>query len=186
MSTNAAIEMLDKEHKLILLVVLGLHGLGRRLREGKTVELALLREAIVFMREFADRCHHEKEEKFLFPAFVAHGVPLHGCPLDALLHDHKEGRRLVGELEAAVDNLSDGRDDAGNRIVAAIDAIERLYPEHIWKEDAMVFPMAERLFQEDATARLRAQFEAVETHNAPGSHEHWHAFAARLSAATRH
>ena len=84
MTDHAAIDMLSKEHKIILQVVLGLHGLAGHLREGRRVDVELLREAVDFMREFADKCHHAKEEELLFPALVAHGVPLHGCPLDVI------------------------------------------------------------------------------------------------------
>lgn len=183
MTENAAIDMLAREHKIILQVVLGLHGLTRHLREGRTVEVQLLREAVEFMREFADKCHHAKEEELLFPALVAHGVPLHGCPLDALLHEHKEGRRLVGQLSDAIDAYHAEQSGAGDKITTTIEAIERLYPDHIWKEDEMVFPIAERLIPAEARERLFAQFEEVEARKPPGIHERFHDFAARLSTA---
>jgi hemerythrin-like domain-containing protein len=183
MTGNAAIEMLGREHKIILRVVLGLHGLARRLREGRPVEVSLLREAIEFMRVFADQCHHAKEEELLFPALVLHGVPLHGCPLDALLHEHKEGRRLVGQLGTAVDDLDANLAGASERIVQTIDAIERLYPDHIWKEDEMVFPMAARLIPEANQESLFVQFEEADARNVPGSHERFSEFATRLLAA---
>ena len=186
MSENAAIEMLAREHQIILQVVLGLHGLARHLREGRTVDVKLLIEAVEFMREFSDKCHHAKEEELLFPALVAHGVPLHGCPLDALLHEHKEGRRLVGQLSDAIDAYLAEQSGAGDKITTTIEAIERLYPDHIWKEDVMVFPMAGRLIPAEVRERLFSQFEEVEARNPPDTHERFHEFATRLSEATTH
>ena len=98
MKVNAAVDMLVREHKIILKVVDGLRQAAVPIRDGKHVDPELLREAVAFMREFADRCHHAKEEGLLFPALVAHGVPLHGCPIDALLHEHEKGRQLVKQI----------------------------------------------------------------------------------------
>jgi len=183
MSDNAAIEMLEEEHKLIVQVVLGLHGLSRHLREGRAIETGLLREAVEFMRDFVGRCHHAKEEDILFPALAAHGVPLHGCPLDALLHEHHQGRSLTGKLNDAIDELEAGADGAAASIAAHIAAIERLYPEHIWKEDEMVFPMAERLIPRDIRNQLTIQLEELDAENPPGTRERFRDFANRLSAA---
>jgi len=184
MPDNAAITMLDEEHKIILQVVSSLEKVAVHLREKGVFDLTLLREAVEFMREFADRCHHAKEEDVLFPELVAHGVPLHGCPLDALLHEHKQGRQLVGQLEDGIDRLEAGEADGVTTIVETIEGIGRLYPNHIWKEDEMVFPLVDRLMPPDSRQRLLARFEEVEARNPPGTHERFHTFAAHLTLAT--
>ncbi len=186
MTDNAAIEMLGREHKIILQVVLGLHGLARILREGRRVDVELLREAVEFMREFADKCHHAKEKELLFPVIVAHKIPLHGGPLDALVHEHKEGQRLVGQLSDAIDAYHAGETGGGDNITTTIEAIERPYPDHIWKEDEMVLPMARRLISAKDRERLSAQFAEVEARNPPGTHERHHDFARRLALASAH
>ncbi|MCB0639132.1 MAG: multicopper oxidase domain-containing protein, partial [Lewinella sp.] len=76
-----------------------------------------------------------------------------------------------------------GEPGSEGKVIAAIEPIERLYPEHIWKEDQMVFPMVERLVPAEARRQIFAEFEEVEARNAPGTHERFHHFAARLSAA---
>ncbi len=181
MNFNAAIDMLVNEHKVILKVVDGLRRAAEHIRGGNRVDPTLLREAVVFMREFADRCHHAKEENLLFPALVAHGVPLHGCPIDALLHEHEKGRHLVKQIADALDPYAAGVTETGNTIADAIDGIVKLYPNHIWKEDDMVFPMVERLFSEADRSELYKGFQEVEAKNPPGTHERFHAFAERLS-----
>lgn len=181
---TSPIEMLTAEHQLILKVVDGLQSLAAPIRTGREINLDLLREAVAFMREFADRCHHSKEEALLFPAFVAHGVPLHGCPIEALLHEHQQGRRLVGELASATEASAAGSPGARDAIAAAIEGIARIYPNHIWKEDAMVFPMAGRLFPPEALSELYAQFQEVEAKNPPGAHERYHKFAEEFYAVT--
>ena len=186
MTDNAAIEMLREEHKIMLQVVLGLHGLARILREGRRVDVDLLREAVEFMREFDDKCHRAKEEELLFPAIVAHRISLHGCPLDALVHEHKECQRLVEQLSDAIDAYHAGETGGGDKITTTIEAIERLYPDHIWKEDELVLPMAGRLIPAKDRERLSAQFAEVEARNPPGTHERYLDFVRRLALASAH
>ncbi|MGE0666202.1 MAG: hemerythrin domain-containing protein [Sphingomonadales bacterium] len=185
MSHNAAIDMLTNEHKVILQVVEGLSLLAAAMRSGKTVDPALLLEAVAFMREFADQCHHAKEEDLLFPALIDHGVPLHGCPIDALLLEHEQGRKLVREIADGTDAYIRNEPGAADAIARAIDKITTLYPNHIWKEDEMVFPMVQRLIPEGDRITLYAAFQEVEARNPPGTHERFHAFARQLGAVAR-
>ncbi len=175
-------ETLHHEHVYILKVVNGLEALGERLKAGGTVDAATLREAVEFMRSFADRCHHGKEEDLLFPAMEAKGVPEHGCPLGALRDEHVKGRAAVTALaEAAEAYAADG---VPAPVLEAIDRIYALYPNHIWKEDDMVFPMVARLFSAEERARLARQFEDVEESMPEGLHERAAAFADRLERET--
>jgi hypothetical protein len=79
-----------------------------------------------------------------------------------------------------------GERDGSDKITTAIEAIERLYSDHIWKEDDMVFPMAVRLIPAKDRERLFIQFTEVEARNPPGTHERFHDFAKRLALAGSH
>ena len=41
-----------------------------------------------FFREFADRCHHAKEEDLFFPLLKERGIPEEGGPIGVMLHEH--------------------------------------------------------------------------------------------------
>lgn len=173
------IDMLSHEHIHILKVVNALGVMADRLRQGEHVEPALFLQSVHFMREFADKCHHAKEEAVLFPAMEARGVPASGCPLAALRSEHVKGRKLVGELEQAAHGLAAGEQHAVSAITDAVNAIGTLYPDHIWKEDEMVFPMTARLFSERDLSDIRRRFDEAE---AEFGHDHqsWVAFADTL------
>ncbi len=181
MSTEHPIHELIHEHRYILKVVHGLSLFDAALERAERVDTELLRRAVEFMREFADRCHHAKEEKILFPAMIAKGVPKTGCPIEGLLREHGQGRELVGALARANDAHAAGATGAAEALRAAIAGIQRLYPNHIWKEDQMVFPMAENLFDAAETARLAADFAAAEREMG-AEHERHAAFADELAA----
>lgn len=182
MSENAAVEMLVDEHRVILMLVEGLETVALAIRNDKPFDAALLSEAVEFMREYADRFHHAKEEDLLFPSLVAHGVPLHGCPIDALLHEHQRGRDLVSALAKGVEDYAHRDPGAGQTIAKVIDSMVELYSNHIWKEDMMVFPMVERLLPVEERARLASRCEAVAKSFAPDTQNRYEAFARSFAA----
>ena len=175
------IQQLTHEHHHILQVVHGLSAIDQELAAGNRPDPARLRTIVAFMREFADQCHHAKEEAILFPAMEDKGVPHGGCPLEALRREHVLGRERVGALAAAIDALERGDNDAAAALHGAIAALQQLYPNHIWKEDQMVFPMAERLFSPAELADLHACFEQAEVELGP-QHERYVAFADEMAA----
>lgn len=182
---NGAVAMLMQEHRAILAVVEGLGRVAAVIRDGGTkIAPALLEDAVSFMRDYADRFHHAKEEDLLFPALVGHGVPLHGCPIDALLHEHRRGRELVGALAAGLEARAAGDPGAGPALAETIEAMVALYTNHIWKEDQMVFPMAERLLPVEDLMRLDTQCRAVAQSFPEGAQTRFEEFASRFAAAT--
>jgi hemerythrin-like domain-containing protein len=181
MSHDDPIHLLSHEHRYILKVVHGLSVIDQELAAGRMPDLARLRNIVAFMREFADQCHHAKEEAILFPAMQDKGVPQQGCPLEGLLREHARGRELVGALAAAIDALEGGDDAAPAALREAIAGIQQLYPNHIWKEDEMVFPMARRLFTQAELEALGARFEQAEI-DLGQDHDRFVAFAGQMAA----
>lgn len=175
------IHQLTHEHHHILQVVHGLSAIDQELAAGRGPEPARLRDIVAFMREFADQCHHAKEEAILFPAMEDKGVPHGGCPLEALRREHVLGRERVGALAAAIDALEGGDEAAPAALREAIAALQQLYPNHIWKEDQMVFPMAERLFSSDELDALGARFAQAEAELGQ-DHDRYVAFAEDMAA----
>ena len=97
MSEPTPVEMLEAEHRVIQKVVAAMAVLAERLDGGEDLDVPLLENVVEFLRTFADRCHHGKEETFLFPALIRRGVPSHGCPIGGLTMEHQKGRGMVGD-----------------------------------------------------------------------------------------
>lgn len=145
-------EVLREEHEVILRGLAVLERLGGKLAAGKPVNPDTLQRLANFFRTFADRCHHAKEEKLLFPALEQHGVPKEGGPLGVMLMEHEEGRALVRTFAA------------GNPPTAA-EAIQRfvvLLRDHIAKENEILFPLSDRVLPEQEQKAILEAFEAAE------------------------
>jgi hemerythrin-like domain-containing protein len=164
-----ATDLLRDEHVVIL------RGLGRLRALVDAPELDG-HEAVRLVHAlcvFTDECHHAKEERALFPELEAAGLPRAGGPLGCMLHEHSEGRELLVELRAlgaALESRDSAPAPAPFRVAARryADLIER----HIAKENGVLFPMADRLLDADADARVRAAFARFEEEQiGPGRHE---------------
>jgi len=77
---SAAIEDLKNDHEAILFALGILESIGIKISEGEKLIAADILALIDFLREFADTCHHGKEEEILFPALEVAGIPRDGGP----------------------------------------------------------------------------------------------------------
>jgi hemerythrin-like domain-containing protein len=60
-------DLLENEHHVIAKMVLVASMLADRLVAGQSVEVETLQRMVEFLREYAGKCHHDKEEQLLFP-----------------------------------------------------------------------------------------------------------------------
>jgi hemerythrin-like domain-containing protein len=162
MSEPTPVEMLEAEHRVIQKVVAAMAVLAERLDGGEDLDVPLLENVVEFLRIFADRCHHGKEETFLFPALIRRGVPSHGCPIGGLTMEHQKGRVMVGEFADAIRGYAAGEPPARDNLVKSLRALVALYPSHIWKEDYLLFPLAGKVLTPEDQQELMNKFDKVE------------------------
>lgn len=156
------IALLKREHETITRMIDGLERVRDALDREETVHPKVLHKAVAFMRQFADRRHHAKEEDGLFPAMVRAGVPEHGGPIAVMKAEHDQGRAAVAALDDAAAAYAEHGPAERGGVIRAIDAIAALYPNHIFKEDNILYPMAERVLDAEAMAALAASFARIE------------------------
>jgi len=165
-----ATQDLRKEHEAILYV---LRILDRMLEPGNRDAETLLRyygELVYFLKIFADKCHHGKEENYLFKELVSKGIANESGPVGAMLLEHIQGREYIALMAKSLDerNIS----DFGTAAVRYRDLLRG----HIDKENNVLFVMADQLIDEQAQSRMFEQFEQYEEGViGHGIHEELHA-----------
>ena len=123
----------------------------------------LIDTIVDFIKTYADRTHHGKEEDLLFPLLEARGVPATGCPLEALLHEHQTGRTLVANLEEATQAYAvEDSHETRIKLAMVLRQLMKLYPAHIWKEDYLAFPMTNKVLSAEDQQSLRQMFADVD------------------------
>ena len=120
------------------------------------------KDAVAFFRDFADRCHHGKEEAHLFPALEAKGFPRQGGPTGVMLHEHEQGRAHVRGMAEDIDAAAAGDAAALRQFIEHAEGYISLLREHIYKEDHVLFQLADRTLSEADQQALSAAFGQVE------------------------
>jgi hemerythrin-like domain-containing protein len=171
----SATDELRTEHRGIERMLAILEAAARRLEQGERVRPDLFRQSVDFVRNFADRCHHAKEEENLFPSMEARGVPRDGGPIGVMLFEHQQGRAFAGAIAGAIDAYeADGLSAAGVIAENARGYVD-LLRQHIAKEENVLFPMADRILTPLEQAELEQRFEQIETERmGEGVHERYH------------
>jgi len=173
-------QILSAEHRVIEQVLGCLEKMACR-ADGGELDVEPARQAVDFLRTFADRCHHGKEEAQLFPMLESHGLPPQVGPTSVMRSEHEQGRGYVRGMVAALDAHDGGDESARTLFAAAARGFALLLTEHIMKEDGVLFPMADQMIPPPAQAELLAAFARVEKDDLEeGTHEKYLAVAAEL------
>lgn len=176
------VQTLAHEHNLIILALEGVERQVAALRRGEAPEAAVLEQALDLFREFADRCHHGKEERQLFPALVPHADPEGLAFLELLREEHVQGRALVATAGRALADLAENQANATRTLITSLADYVALLRSHIDKENRRLFPMTERLLSAAEQSALEEAFDRVEREEmGAGVHERYHQLAHELA-----
>ena len=156
-------QIMEAEHRLIETVVQTLGGIAAAIEQGAARRCRHDPERRgEFLRVYADKLHHGKEETLFFPMLVKRGVPPQGCPIGGLNHEHEKGRALLRALADQAPANAQGKPGAKEALLETLRGIVDLYQNHIWKEDAMVFPMADKVLTAADQKELTEKFAEVD------------------------
>lgn len=159
--------VLVEEHKLILRMIALLERNAALSADGKYCNWQFYNDAIDFIRTYADRFHHAKEEDILFTALIDNGMPKDHSPVGAMLMEHDQGRAWVRALESAVDKVQRGDITARAEIASNARGYSELLREHISKEDEILYPLSERILPENVRPAILEGYRSAEQRSAP-------------------
>lgn len=132
-----------------------------RIEKTGEVDPGFIDMAVDFIRTYTDHCHHGKEEDILFRDLRNKPLPDDlKIILDELMEEHRQGRRIVGELVAAKEEYIRGRHESISKIMECMRFLVNFYPVHIEKEDRHFFLPCMQLFtQEEKDSMLKEEFD---------------------------
>lgn len=174
---SKAVEDLKKEHEAILFTLQILDKIVTLIGKREAVSKEDMSDLINFLKEFADKCHHGKEEGILFPAMVSAGVAEKGGPIGVMLSEHVMGRKLISNMATAISDNVDY-----DSFAKSAEEYTGLLKNHIQKENNVLFPMAEKVLSETKLEEIYAGFEEHEEKViGKGRHEQLHAMLGKLN-----
>lgn len=174
MHAVSATENLKEEHRVIERMLKILDVACNRLQRSEDVSPEIFEKAIDFIKTFADRCHHGKEQDTLFPFLGERGIPTREGPIAVMLMEHDQGRRYVKGLAEALAKYEGGDKAAKVAIVENARGYVDLLAQHIYKEDNILYPMGDRVLSQSDNKELLEKFEKIEREIiGEGKHEYY-------------
>jgi hemerythrin-like domain-containing protein len=146
------------DHRLILTVLDALERFIGKVEAGAELDLVELNRFAVFLREFVDLIHQEKEETLLFPAMARLGYARGGAPIAHVHAEHDREHKLIFELRQVVVRDRPFSSTKRARIVGLVHEIIAFLREHIRKENELLYPTVKSEFSgqtlDDVTKKL--------------------------------
>ncbi len=179
----SATASLRRDHDIIEKVLKALEATIALFREGHEIPMDVLNDTLDFVVNFIDRCHHGKEEEGLFPSLNERGLPRDQGPIAVMLREHEEGRRLTNMLKDAIDRYANDK-SAKDLIVRIAEQYIALLTQHIWKENNILFNLADSILYEDAD-KIATKLDGIEEEKIGKDREEYTKLAERLVSLVR-
>jgi hemerythrin-like domain-containing protein len=163
---------LMEEHRLIERMLKVVSAAADRLDKGEEVDQEVFVDAADFFRNFADKCHHGKEESLLFEKMMEHGVSGEVGPIAVMLREHQDGRVHVMRIAELSGKELDEK--SAHELVLQTRGYVDLLGQHIQKEDNVLYPMANALLTSEDQEELGRGFGKVERElMGPAAHDRY-------------
>ena len=180
-----ATDELINEHQGIELMLKILNRVAELYQAGKSIPDGHMEGILSFLSIFVDKCHHGKEEEYLFPALEAAGIPNKNGPIGVMLMEHQQGRQLVARLKTVLTAHGTSKDSSGpSSIQEIVHEYTNLLTQHIAKENEVLFPMADAKLSIEKDELLFEAFQKLEQERiGKGRHEKFHVLLNQLKDA---
>lgn len=147
------------EHRLIEKMLASLTKHVDRIEKSKKVNPLVIDVIVDFVKTYADRTHHGKEEEILFRDLAKKALsPELKKIMQELLDEHVWGRKTTAALVAARNRYLQGDESKLSEIIDLARQLANFYPKHIEKEDKQFFYPCQEYFTKDEQEKMLAEF----------------------------
>ena len=147
------------EHRLIERMIRQIQKVLKQIEVTKRVDPLFIDSAVDFIRIYADRTHHGKEEDILFKELSKRNLSEEDKLLmDELIEEHILGRKTTQKLIEANNRYRKGDRSGLAEIISNLRLLTDFYPKHIKKEDKVFFPSARSYFSEQEDQDMLNEF----------------------------
>ena len=153
---NKALDVLYNEHDTIKSVIELREKIGTLALKDASKYKNIIIELIGFFRNYADKYHHYKEEKLLFPLISEKNDMLKDSIIEEMLDNHRDFRNYVKSMESEANS---GNYTECNKILS--EYTEKLL-YHIAAEDEELFQMAETMFDDKELDKMYFDFQDID------------------------
>lgn len=147
------------EHRLIERIIILMNKELKNIARNNKANIEFINIAIDFIKIYADRCHHGKEEDILFRDLAKKPLSIeHKRIMNELIKEHVLARGNVKKLIEAKDKYKEGDNEALKAIAENMDILVKFYPVHIEKEDKQFFIPVMTYFSSEEKETMLKEF----------------------------
>ncbi len=147
------------EHRLIEKMLGISQKVVLKIKNDEVIDPPFIDTIVDFIRTYADRTHHGKEEDILFAKLKTKNLNEKDTTMmNDLINDHRYARSLVGDLLDAKNNYISGDKSYLPVIIEKLETLINFYPSHIRKEDREFFPNTELYFTKEELDNMLSDF----------------------------
>jgi len=147
------------EHRLIEKMLKLVNKVLTKIEKQETVDPVFIDTVVDFIRTYADRTHHGKEEEILFRELEKKDMSNDNRLLmNELIEEHIFGRKITRELIEANARYRKGENSALSIITVKLSTLVDFYPKHIEKEDKVFFPASRAYLSEEEDQTMLKEF----------------------------
>ena len=147
------------EHRLIERMIALIKKKLKQIETTNQVDPWFIDTVVDFIRIYADRTHHGKEEDLLFRDLAKKRMSDQDQSImNELIEEHVLGRKTTKELVEANAQYRDGKESSLSVIVAKLGKLADFYPKHIEKEDKVFFPAYMKYLSEQEDQLMLEEF----------------------------
>jgi len=156
---NTATQNLENDHVYIL----QLTAVMQKMASKGATNINHFKSVVNIIRNYADGLHHKKEEDLLFPLFEQRTTGGHCAPVGVMLLEHEQGREYVKGMVKSIEDYEGGNEAALQYIHHNMLGYAELLQNHIYKENNILFRMADDALTEDDQNLLVNKFNIIES-----------------------
>jgi hemerythrin-like domain-containing protein len=147
------------EHRLIAWMLSVIKDALVQIESSHRVDPVFVDTAVDFIRIYADRTHHGKEEEILFRDLDKRPLSAEDRRvMNELIEDHVFGRKITKALVDANSRYRNGDEIALAEIAEKLQTLVEFYPKHIEKEDKVFFPASRAYLTDSEDQAMLAEY----------------------------
>lgn len=152
-----------KEHDNIRRILKIIRKISYKVMTNENYDIEDFSRIIDFVRSYADKHHHGKEEDILFVTMDKELDKLSKAgAIKGMYIEHDLGRLYMANLEKAIDKFKIGDDTARLDIIANGISYSDLLDRHIEKENTALYKFAERMLSESSKKQVDDDCKKIE------------------------
>jgi hemerythrin-like domain-containing protein len=147
------------EHRLIERMLSVIKGVLAEIESKREVDSVFIDIAVDFIKVYADKTHHGKEEDIFFRELNNKSLTAEDQRImKELIEEHVFGRQTTQALIDANTRYRNGDDSSLTEIAATLLILTEFYPKHIEKEDKVFFPSTRNYFTDEEDQAMLSEF----------------------------